>query len=175
MFEIKWRYDPRTCWTIYAIVSWTWKIQVTQRDSNPWPLRCRCSALTDWAMKLFSHDFNELTCSLCDFIAQSVQCSNLLSYEVCSPLCDFIAQSVQCSNRLSYDSRVGQQHHFIHDSQSDREFSFNYAILLAMPLSTIWAQLIGKGFFVDLPRVCLHAFQCNIVAKYVFVVLHDFL
>ena len=25
--------------------SWTWKIQVTQRDSNPWPLRCRCSAL----------------------------------------------------------------------------------------------------------------------------------
>ena len=40
-FEIKWRYDPRTCWTIYAIVSWTWKIQVSQRDSNPWPLRCR--------------------------------------------------------------------------------------------------------------------------------------
>ena len=26
-----------------------------------------------------------------------------------------------------------------------------------------------------LPGVCLHAFQCNIVAKYVFVVLHDFL
>ena len=50
-FEIKWRYDPRTCWTIYAIVSWTWKLQVTQRDSNPWPLRCRCSALTNWATK----------------------------------------------------------------------------------------------------------------------------
>ena len=32
-FEIQWRYDPRTCWTI---VSWTWKIQVTQWDSNPW-------------------------------------------------------------------------------------------------------------------------------------------
>ena len=31
VFEIKWRYDPRTCWTILAIVSWTWKIQVTQR------------------------------------------------------------------------------------------------------------------------------------------------
>ena len=29
----------------------TWKIQVTQRDSNPWPLRCRCSALTNWATK----------------------------------------------------------------------------------------------------------------------------
>ena len=22
---------------------------MTQRDSNPWPLRCRCSALTNWA------------------------------------------------------------------------------------------------------------------------------
>ena len=24
---------------------------MTQRDSNPWPLRCRCSALTNWATK----------------------------------------------------------------------------------------------------------------------------
>ena len=27
---------------------------MTQRDSNPWPLRCRCSALTNWAMKSHS-------------------------------------------------------------------------------------------------------------------------
>ena len=33
---------------------WTWKIQVTKRDSNPWPLRCRCSALTKWATKSHS-------------------------------------------------------------------------------------------------------------------------
>ena len=29
VFEIKWRYDPGTCRTISATVSWTWKIQVT--------------------------------------------------------------------------------------------------------------------------------------------------
>ena len=34
------------------------KIQVTQRDSNPWPLRCRCSALTNWAMK--SHSWEQV-------------------------------------------------------------------------------------------------------------------
>ena len=57
VFEIKLRCDPRTCWTIWAIVSWTWKIQVTQRDSNPWPLLCRCSALTNWATK--SHSWEQ--------------------------------------------------------------------------------------------------------------------
>ena len=51
---LKLRYDPHTWWTIWAVVSWTWKIQVTQRDSNPWPLRCRCSALTNWATKSHS-------------------------------------------------------------------------------------------------------------------------
>ena len=32
--------------------------QVTQRDSNPWPLRCRCSALTNWAKK--SHSWEQV-------------------------------------------------------------------------------------------------------------------
>ena len=32
----------------------TWKIQVTQRESNPWPLRCRYSALANWATKSHS-------------------------------------------------------------------------------------------------------------------------
>ena len=31
---------------------------MTQRDSNPWPLRCRCSALTNWAMK--SHSWEQV-------------------------------------------------------------------------------------------------------------------
>ena len=31
---------------------------MTQRDSNPWPLRCRCSALTNWATK--SHSWKQV-------------------------------------------------------------------------------------------------------------------
>ena len=59
VFEIKWRYDPRTCWTILSNCLMNLKnFQVTQRDSNPWPLGCRCSALTNWAMK--SHSWEQV-------------------------------------------------------------------------------------------------------------------
>ena len=34
------------------------KIQVTHRDSYPWPLRCRCSAVTNWATK--SHSWEQV-------------------------------------------------------------------------------------------------------------------
>ena len=36
------------------------KFRWFQRDSNPWPLRCQCSALTDWAMKLLSWELLNL-------------------------------------------------------------------------------------------------------------------
>ena len=52
VFEIKWRYDPRTCWTIWAIVSWTWK---NSGDST---------------------GFEPMTSTM------QLQCSNQLSYEV---------------------------------------------------------------------------------------------
>ena len=34
------------------------RVQVTQWDSNPWPLRCRCSAPTNWATK--SHSWEQV-------------------------------------------------------------------------------------------------------------------
>ena len=77
---LQWRYDPRTCWTIQTIVTWTWKIQVTQRDSNPWPSRCRCSALTNWATK--SHSWEQANPPDPCLPVKGMSCERNVIYEV---------------------------------------------------------------------------------------------
>ena len=50
---ILWKFnDPHTCWTISTIVSNVhWKnFTCLQQNSNTWPLRCLCSALTNQTM-----------------------------------------------------------------------------------------------------------------------------
>ena len=81
VFAIKWRYDPRTCWTISTIVSWTWKIQVTPVEKFRWlPLsHLNFSTEVTWIFQVHETivdnlDSPELTCSqLCDLVAQSVR------------------------------------------------------------------------------------------------------
>ena len=51
--EMNWRNHAHTCWTISTIVSYVHlkNFRCLQQDSNPWPLRCRYSALPNWTMK----------------------------------------------------------------------------------------------------------------------------
>ena len=50
---LNWRNDAHTCWTrFWAIYCLILKNFVClQQDLKPWPLRCLCSALTNWARK----------------------------------------------------------------------------------------------------------------------------
>ena len=52
-WEMNWKNDLHTCWTISGIVSYVHlkNFRCLRRDSNPWLLQCWCSAPTNWAMK----------------------------------------------------------------------------------------------------------------------------
>ena len=68
---LDWRNDPHTCWIISAIASYVHlkTFRCLQRDSNPWPLRCPCSALTSWPTKNTSQTFLSL---IIDFVSREL-------------------------------------------------------------------------------------------------------
>ena len=74
---------------------------MTQRDSNPWPLRRRCSALTNWAMK--SHSGEQVNLLGSCFPVKGMSYERMLYAVRCISSFDFfICSAVSYLHLISY-------------------------------------------------------------------------